>query len=141
MRIRSALGMIAAVLPVGGGSTGPTHVLNGEYVVLVVGVSSTRVVLGQHGTAVVGYDLATPPATSYPSAGQLVCGQASGNRLRIYLPPDSSSSFAGTFTDSTVTGTLTTSTGTQPALLYGPVYEPVFIDGMPGAMPAPPSSC
>ncbi len=140
MRARVAAGVVAALVA-SACSTGPTHVLNGLWEVRVRGASdSTLVLLIQHGTSVVGYDVAD--ALANDGAVSPLCGHVAGSYVWIYFPPDSRQSFSGTFTDAmTVTGTLKTYTGSQSAVLHNTANDPSFGYGLGATLPPPPTSC
>jgi hypothetical protein len=141
------LGVVAGTLAVAGlsgCSTGPTHVLAG-YWTLNGGGTSTELSLGQHGIVVTGYDFGAAAVTANPPPpGEIVCGQAFGDLVQLYLPPDSSLSFSGTFHDpATVVGTLTGPNGPQAATLYHGGLPPTYISGGPEPIQdgTPPSRC
>lgn len=142
MRIRSVLVVLTTMAAAGCGATGPTHVLNGEYLLDAPGSIRAVLVIGQYGTNLAGYDLgAVPNIANWVPAEEIVCGQIRGKSVRFYLPSDSSISFSGTFNSAgNVVGTVTTATGSTAAILSGPEFLPVFIDGVP-SVPTPPSQC
>lgn len=140
---------VVAVLAATACNAGPSYTLHDGWYLNVPNVSNTGLLLGQHGTAVAGYDLATG-LTSYPApVGELVCGQVVDGYVHLYLPPDSSSIFSGSFKDAlTVVGTVTGPAGPHAATMQGGYHllpPPVLDTGLNGIGTnnplGPPSHC